>query len=378
MASTLGHINKLGYAELSKIDDVAKRLVIDHFLNLVTVKMTDLDDNYLFKSPALLATNLENILSQYVTSNDSITAIEEIFQLIIYENLYSILNDVTILKIYLEFYLKLINPIITIKVMETTRYNTSSKQIKVVATQNIKKNSVINELIGFTVWLSKTDEENLKLAKNDHSIMYSERKKKSKLLFGPASFINHDCLANSQYFQNGKNIYIKTIKDISKGNEITCYYGSNFFGDNNTNCECETCENKILLEFQNKLEIDPGELDKFLDNLILFKNIAQNKNSHNIDASFQRKAKGQVNRGLRHDDEIYHKFIKYIEREKMIKFNNFDPNEKDILNIVSNVYKNEHHSSVRSVYSFVKEYKESIIQDVQGITSYAIDKYVRS
>lgn len=41
---------------------------------------------------------------------------------------------------------------------------------------------------------------------------------------------------------NGNSITFKVIRPIEIGEELTCFYSNSYFGENNCECLCESCE----------------------------------------------------------------------------------------------------------------------------------------
>lgn len=58
-----------------------------------------------------------------------------------------------------------------------------------------------------------------------------------------ARYFNHSCDPNCESMQVGKHIFIKAIKSIPPGEELTCDYGAEYFNEfiKPKGCVCSAC-----------------------------------------------------------------------------------------------------------------------------------------
>ena len=104
--------------------------------------------------------------------------------------------------------------------------------------RNIKR-GVINFPIDFLREIP-CDQQN---SVNPFSVMWRSNENKFIALTGSIRSVNHSCRAKTQYYRKFRYegfhwVRVKVIDEILPDEEITVFYGSDFFVDNNVNCQC--------------------------------------------------------------------------------------------------------------------------------------------
>jgi histone-lysine N-methyltransferase SUV420H len=149
-------------------------------------------------------------------------------------------------KAHLRRYMSIYLPDCPFEVNATNRYTIVTFEASITARRYIKRNETIKYLTGIQVVITPEEEAEMALRKKDFSLVVSSRSKSTSLFMGPARFANHDCRANARLVTCGQaGIEIRACRDIDVGEEITVTYGESYFGENNCECLCQTCEENL-------------------------------------------------------------------------------------------------------------------------------------
>lgn len=150
-------------------------------------------------------------------------------------------------KAHLRRYMSIYLPDCPFEVNATNRYTIVSREASITARQFIKRNETIKYLSGIQVVITPEEEAEMSLRKKDFSLVVSSRSKSTSLFMGPARLCNHDCDANARLVTRGQaGIEIIACRDIEVGDEITVTYGDSYFGEDNCECLCQTCEDNLV------------------------------------------------------------------------------------------------------------------------------------
>ncbi|KAF9186586.1 Histone-lysine N-methyltransferase set9 [Haplosporangium sp. Z 11] len=143
---------------------------------------------------------------------------------------------------YLSIYL----PTAGFEISQTDRYSavTHKSEACVIANRPLEVGSELRYCAGTIAILNEQEEKDLESRTSDFSVIRTSRKG-TCLFLGPARFVNHDCDPNCSFMAAGSNvIYFKVLKPVNVNDEITTHYGDNYFGNNNQECLCATCERR--------------------------------------------------------------------------------------------------------------------------------------
>lgn len=237
--------------ELCLFDDLGTALIIDPYLGFSTHKMNV--KHAAPKFPSSVSANLKDIIIRFKSNKLNYQdAFDSLMTAIAQHIKSTIINKFTsqqadLFKKHCFRFLKMFDSNSGFEIAPCSRYSQEHNQgAKLITTRKFYKHEKVEFLIGVIAELSEQEEHSmLKPGINDFSVMYSCRKNRAQLWLGTGAFINHDCRPTCKFVPTGRNTAcVKILRDLDVGDEITCHYGQNFFGDDNCNCECETCERR--------------------------------------------------------------------------------------------------------------------------------------
>ncbi|KAI1755467.1 hypothetical protein F4782DRAFT_406023 [Xylaria castorea] len=235
-------------AQLSSYDDILTDVLVDHAYYWTTIPknrpsyhpsrgITEEEVTKIVQSHLILDPDIEVAESKLIATNG----------LRRFYNGLKTSKEQDDFRAHLRRYMRVYLPDCPFEVSSTNRYTIYSHEAAITARKYIKKGQSIKYLSGIQVMITAKEDKELAKRKKDFSIVISSRNKCAALFMGPARFANHDCNANARLMITGQaGIEIVATQNIDVGDEITVSYAENYFGEDNCECLCKTCEENVV------------------------------------------------------------------------------------------------------------------------------------
>ncbi|PKS10123.1 hypothetical protein jhhlp_001873 [Lomentospora prolificans] len=234
----------LTLAQLSAYDDILTDALVDHVYYWTTIPKNR--PSY-HPSRGIREEDVAKIIQDEIVLNKSVDQAEE--RLLKTDGIRKFLMSLKTdkekddFRKHLRRYLSIYLPDCAFEVNSTNRYTITTHEASITARRAIRKNETVKYLTGIQVVITPKEEDEISRRKKDFSIVVSSRSKSTSLFMGPARFANHDCNANAKLKTAGQaGMEVVATRDIDVGEEITVTYGDNYFGEDNCECLCKTCE----------------------------------------------------------------------------------------------------------------------------------------
>ncbi|KAK3984202.1 histone-lysine N-methyltransferase set9 [Cladorrhinum sp. PSN332] len=240
--------DKLTLAQLAAYDDILTDALVDHTFYWTTIPKNRTSYH---PSRGVREEEITKIIQNHLIVDPNLATAEE--KLLATDGLKKFYNGLRTpkekedFKAHLRRYMSTYLPDCPFEVNATNRYTIVSFEASVTARRFIRRNDTIKHLAGIQVTITPEEEAQMALRKKDFSLVVSSRSKTTSLFMGPARFANHDCNANARLVTRGQaGIEIIACRDIDVGDEITVSYSDSYFGEDNCECLCQTCESKLV------------------------------------------------------------------------------------------------------------------------------------
>ncbi|EEB06106.2 histone lysine methyltransferase Set9 [Schizosaccharomyces japonicus yFS275] len=189
---------------------------------------------------------IELIQNHIINKFDLDAAVEAFFSIPRIKKVYDYLDDSLAQEFvrHAKLYLLLYAVNCEFEIASTDRFIGSKKsEASAISIKDLDAGYELHDLCGTIIKLTPAEEKRLGDDK-DFSVLHSSRLRSMCLFLGPARFVNHDCDANCMFRISGRKVWLQTVRPVRAGEELTTYYSSRYFGPNNRDCLCESCERK--------------------------------------------------------------------------------------------------------------------------------------